>query len=88
MEINENNISTIATMVWASIINPILIYFGIQVDQVLGTAIVSAIILLGLLVWSAMNPNRMGIFGNKPQTLAGGEPVLNDEYITGDDDDS
>lgn len=86
MEINENNISTIATMVWAGIINPILIYLGIQVDQVLGTAIVSAVILLGLLVWSAMNPNKIAAFGNKPVT-PDDNGVLNDEYVTGDVDE-
>lgn len=64
MEINEGNISTIASMVWAGVISPILIYFGIQVDNVFGTAIVSAVILVCILIWSAINPNSLKIFGN------------------------
>jgi hypothetical protein len=85
---DQGNISTIASMVWAMIISPILISYGIEVDNVMGTAIVSGFILLCLLIWSACNPNSMGIFGNKKtQTGTGGEPILNDEYVTGDVDE-
>lgn len=89
MDIDVGNVSTIATMIWGTIISPILISYGVVIDNVVGTAIVSGFILLCLLIWSACNPNNMKIFGNnKPQTAVGGEPVLNDEYIAGDVDDS
>jgi uncharacterized membrane protein YfcA len=65
MEIDVNNISTIASMVWGVIISPILIAYGVSIDNVVGTSIVSGFILLCLLVWSACNPNKMKIFGNK-----------------------
>ena len=83
MEINENNISTVASMVFGVIIYPILLSFGVEIDQTLGTAIVGAIIMLCLLIWSAMNPNKMKLFGNQPVTQD--EGILNDEYVTGDD---
>lgn len=87
MDIDVGNISTIATMVWAVIISPILISYGVIIDNAVGTAIVSGFILLCLLIWSACNPNKMAIFGNKkPNTGVGGEPVLNDGYTAGDDD--
>ena len=85
MEIDVGNVSTIATMVWGVIISPILISYGIILDNGVGTAIVSGFILLCLLVWSACNPNSMKIFGNNKTTPVNDE-ILNDEYVTGDDD--
>lgn len=84
IEINQGNISTIATIAWGSIISPILISYGITIDAGVGTAILSGIILLILLLWSAFNPNQMGIFGNKPKTTENTEPVLNPEYEVDD----
>ena len=83
----QGNVSTIATMVWGAIISPILISYGISIDNGVGTAIVSGFILLCLLIWSAINPNSLGIFGNKKAEISSSEPVLNDEYETGADDD-
>lgn len=85
MEIDVNNISTMASMIWGVIVYPILMAIGIEINQGLGTAIIGAIILLGLLIWSARNPNTLGIFGNQPVTNDV-NPILNDEYVTGDDD--
>lgn len=64
MEIDVNNISTMASMIWGVIVYPILMAVGIEINQALGTAIIGAIILLALLLWSAMNPNTMNIFNN------------------------
>lgn len=64
MEIDVNNISTMASMIWGVIVYPILMAVGIEINQGLGTAIIGAIILLALLIWSAMNPNTMETFGN------------------------
>jgi len=86
MEINQGNVSTIATMVWGAIISPILISYGITIDNGVGTAIVSGIILLILLIWSAFNPNQMGIFNNSPKnTIETEESVLNPEYECDED---
>ena len=89
MEIDVGNVSTIATMVWGSVISPILISIGVTVDNAVGTAIISGLILLCLLVWSACNPNSFGIFGNKkekPLTIDD-DGILNDEYVSGDEED-
>lgn len=64
IELNQNNISTIASMIWGALY-PIISYFGIQIDNILGTNIIYAIILLVLLVWSALNPNELKVFGNQ-----------------------
>lgn len=87
MEINQGNVSTIATMVWGAIISPILVSYGISIDNGVGTAIVSGIILLILLIWSAFNPNGMKIFGNDPTptNINTEETVLNDEYECDED---
>ena len=67
MEIYVGDISTIATMVWGVIISPLLVAYGVIIDDPVGIAIVSGFILLCFLVWSACNPNKMRIFGNKPE---------------------
>lgn len=87
MEFNENNVSTIASWIWAVIVSPILVSYGISIDQGLGTGIISGIILLGLLVWSAKNPNTIVAFGNGDNPVTENNGVLNDEYVTGDEDD-
>lgn len=90
MEINQGNISTIASMIWTSIVAPLLLYLGIQIDQGIGVGIVTAILTLAFLVWSAFNPNTMKLFGNNKEEI---NPVteyedgLNEEYVTGDDDE-
>jgi len=90
MEIDVNNISTMASMIWGVIVYPILMAIGIEINQGLGTAIIGAIILLALLIWSAMNPNKLAAFGNAEPTPVNDDhdaPVVNDEYVTGDDND-
>ena len=87
MEFNVNNISTIATTLWVSVIAPVLLYFGVVIDEQLGITLITSIITVVLMIWNAKNPNEFAILGNKPQkpvTQTNG--VLNDEYVTGDDD--
>ena len=80
-----NNISTIATFA-AIIITTLLAYFGYTVDQAQLTTVLMGGITLIIAVWSSKNPNNLEWLGNaKPQTMTGGEPVLNDEYECGDD---
>lgn len=82
-----NNISTIATFA-AIIITTILAYFGYTVDQAQLATVLMSIITLVIAIWSSKNPNTLEVLGNKPQPVASEETILNDEYVTGDDDDA
>ena len=82
-----NNISTIATFA-AIIITTILAYFGYTVDQAQLATVLMSIITLVIAIWSSKNPNTLELLGNKPQPVASEEIILNDEYVTGDDDDA
>ena len=75
MEINENNVSTIASMIWGVVISPALISYGISIDNTVGSAIVAGFIMLCLLIWSARNPNEIGAFGNNPTDEVGVDDV-------------
>lgn len=81
-----NNISTIATFA-AIIITTILAYFGYTVDQAQLATVLMSVITLIIAIWSSKNPNTLGFLGNEPTPVASEEPVLNDEYVTGDEDD-
>lgn len=80
-----NNISTIATFL-AICITGILAYFGYSVDQAQLATVLMSVITLIIAVWSSKNPNTLKILGNE-KTIESEEPVLNDEYTTGDIDD-
>lgn len=87
MELTQNNISTIVTMIFPFIAALATKYLGVTLDQATFVAGISAIIELIFLLWSAKNPNTMGVFGNDiNQTVESEEPVLNDEYECGDED--
>ena len=77
MEYNIGNMSTIATTLWVSIIAPILLYFGITIDQTLGIGIVTGIITVAFMIWNAKNPNQFAALGNAPEK----------DEITGVEDD-
>lgn len=77
MEFNIGNISTIATTIWVTIIAPILISYGIIIDQALGVGILTGILTAGWMIWNAKNPNEFAALGNAP---------VQDE-ITGDCED-
>lgn len=81
-----NNISTIATFA-AIIITTILAYFGYTVNQAQLATVLMSVITLIIAIWSSKNPNTLGFLGNEPTPVASEEPVLNDEYVTGDEDD-
>lgn len=79
MKLDKNNISTI--IVWISaIITPIIVEYGITIDQATVTAILWAIYLLIVTIYSSRNPNTMEILGNAPANIDSSEQVLNDEY--------
>ena len=87
MELTQNNISTIVTMIFPFIAALATKYLGVTLDQATFVAGISAIIELIFLVWSAKNPNTMNIFGNSPKPIIDTtEPVLNDEYEAVDDE--
>lgn len=73
MEFNIGNISTIATTIWVSIIAPILLYFGITIDQTVGIGIVTGIITVAFMIWNAKNPNQFAALGNAPENDTGVE---------------
>ena len=83
---DTNNISTIATFA-AIIITTLLAYFGYTVDQAQLTTVLMGVITLIIAVWSSKNPNTLAWLGNAPETIDSSEPVLNDEYEYGEDDD-
>lgn len=84
MEIN--NISTIATFI-AICLTGILAYFGYEVDQAQLATVVMSVITLIIAIWSSKNPNTIKWLGNAPAPVASEETVLNDEYVTGEDDE-
>ena len=71
MELTQNNISTLTTMIYGTILLPILNGLGYVIDQQIGMAICSAIVMLALLIWNAKNPNTLSIFNNE-------EPIIED----------
>lgn len=79
MDLNTNNISTIATFI-AICITGILAYFGYTVDQAQLATVLMSVITLIIAIWSSKNPNTLEVFGNAPTPLETEETVLNDEY--------
>jgi len=80
MEFNQNNISTIVSMIFPFIAALAAKYFGVTLDAATTIAGISAIIELILLIWSAKNPNTIAALGNAPEPIQTNETVLNDEY--------
>lgn len=86
MEFTENNISTIVSMIVPFIAYVIAKFCGFDLDETMLTMFLTGVIELVVLIWSARNPNTMGIFGNaKPVTIEADEGILNEEYVTGDE---
>ena len=63
---NVNNVSTLATTIWVSIIAPILVVCGVIIDQTLGVAVITGILTVVFMIWNAKNPNMIEAFGNAP----------------------
>lgn len=80
MEYNQNNISTIISMIVPFLAYIIAIIFKVNVDQALLTMFITGVVELIILIWSARHTNTMGVFGNAPTPIDPTEPVLNDEY--------
>ena len=80
-----NNISTIATFA-AICLTTILAYFGYTVDQAQATTVIMGVITLIIAIWSSKNPNTLSFLGNAKPPVESEEPVLNEEYLYGEDD--
>ena len=66
MEYDINNLSTIFVLIYM-IISPLLVKYGIEIDQaVFVTGMVALVGLIAAII-SARNPNKMGAFGNAPE---------------------
>ena len=86
MEFTENNISTIVSMIVPFISYLIATFCGFNINEALLTMFLTGVVELVILIWSARNPNTMRIFGNaKPVTAEADEGILNEEYVTGDE---
>ena len=87
MEYSQNNISTIISMIVPFLSYIIAKICGFDIDQAMLTMFLTGIVELIILIWSAKNPNKLGIFGNdeKP-TIESEERVLNDESMVGEED--
>ena len=59
----KENISTIAVWVYM-IISPILVKYGIDIDQATFTAFFVALFGIILAIWSSRNPNDLEVLGN------------------------
>lgn len=81
-----NNISTIATFA-AICLTTILAYFGYTVDQAQASAVIMGGITLLIAIWSSKNPNTLEVLGNAKTPVESEEPILNDEYEYGEDED-
>jgi len=77
----EGNISTIAT--WLGIlIAPIVVNYGIDIDQATLTTFIYTTILIIIAVWSSYNPNTFKFLkNNQVFSVDNEEQVLNDEYV-------
>lgn len=84
MEFTQGNISTLAVWLYV-LISPLLVKYGINIDETTFTTFFIALVGIILAIWSSYNPNTFQFLGNK-QTEPVTNGVLNDEYVTGDDD--
>ena len=81
MENLQGNISTIATWL-AILITPIIINYGIDIDQTTLTTFIYTGILIIIAVWSSYNPNTFKFLqNNKVFVVEDEETVMNDEYV-------
>jgi hypothetical protein len=86
LDFTQGNISTIAVWIYV-LISPLLVKYGINIDEATFTTFFVALVGIILAVWSSYNPNTFKFLGNKKAEPVTDDGVLNDEYVTGDDDD-
>ena len=78
------NLTTIIKILIMTIAPTIAVYLG--TDQQTVTAFLTACLTFALAILDAKYPNTLGLFDNAPNPVIESE-YLNDEYITGCDDD-
>lgn len=82
--LTKGNLTTFAT--WIGILlYPILIKYGIEIDQVVLTTLIYTTIVIIIAIISSANPNTLNILGNGPVV---DENVNEEDEIAGDGDDS
>lgn len=64
VELSQNNISTIVSMIVPFIAYVIAQVFGFNIDQAMLTMFLTGVVELIVLIWSAKNPNTFAVFGN------------------------
>ena len=64
MEMSQNNISTIVSMIVPFLSFLIAQIFGFNIDQAMLTMFLTGVGEIIFVIWSARNPNTMAIFGN------------------------
>ena len=80
----QNNVSTIAVIVYGVLAPYIAQYLSQEQFSALCIAVVGIIVI----VWSATHPNTMDVFGNKPNDcVCNEEIILNEEYTVNPTDD-
>ena len=80
---NVGNISTIAQ--WTSVILlPIIINYGVEIDQETLTTFIYALIMICISIWSSYNPNTFAFLKNNKQEceciIETEEDLVNEEY--------
>ena len=79
MEMSQNNISTIVSMIVPFLAYLIAQFCGFDIDQAMLTMFLTGIVELIVLIWSARNPNTLAIFGNDEPAVEFDEPVGADD---------
>ena len=65
MDFDKNNLSTIFVFIYM-LISPILVKYGYEINQELFVSAMVAIVGLIGAIYSAKNPNTIGVLGNAP----------------------
>lgn len=61
-------------------------HLGIEIPHETIVMFVTGVITFIIAVWSSKNPNTIPWLGNASTPVTGEEPILNDEYVTGEED--
>ena len=79
------NITTITKILIMTIAPAIAVYIGTDEQTVI--AFLTAVLTFALAIYDAKYPNNMKLFDNAHNPVIESETVLNDEYVTGCEED-
>lgn len=80
---DKKNLTTIAVWIYM-LISPILVKYGIEIDQTAFVGVAVPLFGLILAIWSSRNPNDMEILGNQGPAIS--DDIEEDDYEDGFDD--